>query len=356
VFFFVHTKPTIMEFEKLVQKLAKQNKQRIVLPESFEPRTLDAADIIIRDNIADIILIGNPDDVRAAAKKRNLSHVVSKATIIDPLNHPKIDEYIALIVSLRKSKGVFENTARELLKNPLYLAATIIKAGDADGEVAGAENATGDVLRPGFQLIKTSPGISLVSSVFVIILKDKEFGDDGIMLFADCAVNPNPTEDELAEIAVTTARTAQNLLAITPRIAMLSFSTHGSAKHKMIDKVATATKTVQDNYPDLLIDGEMQLDAAIIPEVCAKKAPNARIKGNANVLIFPSLEAGNIAYKLVQRFAHADAYGPIIQGLAAPINDLSRGCSVNDIVNVVAMTAIQAHKGKKETMKNASNI
>jgi phosphate acetyltransferase len=345
-----------MEFEKLVQKLAKQNKQRIVLPESLEQRTLDAADIIIRDNIADIILIGNPDEIRAAAQKRNLSHVISKATIIDPLNHPKIDEYIALIVSLRKNKGVFENTARELLKNPLYLAATIIKAGDADGEVAGAQNATGDVLRPGFQLIKTSPGISLVSSVFVIILKDKEFGDDGIMLFADCAVNPNPTEDELAEIAVTTARTAQNLLAITPRIAMLSFSTHGSAKHKMIDKVAMATKTVQDNYPDLLIDGEMQLDAAIIPEVCAKKAPNARVKGNANVLIFPSLEAGNIAYKLVQRFAHADAYGPIIQGLAAPINDLSRGCSVNDIVNVVAMTAIQAHKGKKESMNNASNI
>ncbi|MFO7868886.1 MAG: phosphate acetyltransferase [Bacteroidales bacterium] len=340
-----------MEFEKLVQKLAKQNKQRIVLPESYEPRTLEAADIIIKEKIADIILIGNPEKIKSLAQEKKLNHVISHATIIDPLNHAKIDEYIDLIVSLRKNKGVLESTARELLKNPLYLAATLIKAGDADGEVAGAENATSDVLRPGFQLIKTSPGISLVSSVFVIILKDKEFGDDGIMLFADCAVNPNPTDDELAEIAVTTARTAQNLLAITPRIAMLSFSTHGSAKHKMIDKVAMATKTVQDNYPDLLIDGEMQLDAAIIPEVCAKKAPNARIQGNANVLIFPSLESGNIAYKLVQRFAHADAYGPIIQGLAAPINDLSRGCSVNDIVNVVAMTGIQAYKNKKEEAK-----
>ncbi|NLK82235.1 MAG: phosphate acetyltransferase [Bacteroidales bacterium] len=335
-----------MEFEKIVQKLAKQYKQRIVLPEGTEPRTIRAADIIIKEKIAEIVLIGNPDFIKDFAQKENLQHI-QFATIIDPLNHDKIEEYARLVVEIRKNKGVDIDTARELIKKPLYLAATIIKAGDADGEVAGAENTTGNVLRPGFQLIKTLPGVSLVSSVFVIILKDKEFGDDGMMIFADCAVNPDPNEDELAEIAVTTARTAKKLLGMTPRIAMLSFSTHGSAQHKMIDKVAHATKIVQQNYPNLLIDGEMQLDAAIMPEVCAKKAPNAKIQGNANVLIFPTLEAGNIAYKLVQRFAHADVYGPIMQGLAAPINDLSRGCSVNDIVNVVAITAIQASQSKK---------
>lgn len=336
-----------MEFEKIVQKLAKQYKQRIVLPEGLEPRTLRASDIIIREKIAQITLLGPPAEILEFAEKEGLSHI-QHATIIDPLNHPKIEEYAQMVVELRKKKGIGLDTARELIKNPLYLAATIIKAGDADGEVAGAENATGNVLRPGFQLIKTIPGVSLVSSVFVIILKDKEFGDDGIMIFADCAVNPDPNEDELAEIAVTSARTAKGLLGMEPRIAMLSFSTHGSAKHTMVDKVAHATRIVKDNYPNIQIDGEMQLDAAIMPDVCAKKAPSSPIKGRANVLIFPTLEAGNIAYKLVQRFAHADAYGPIIQGLAAPINDLSRGCSVNDIVNVVAITAIQAYQNKKQ--------
>jgi len=335
-----------MDFVEYFKEQAKQNIQRIVLPEGTEPRTLRAADYIIKEKIANLIIIAPPTFVEEFAKKEGLQYL-KEATVIDPLNHAKIDEYANMVVELRKNKGIDIETARELIKNPLYLAATIIKAGDADGEVAGAENSTGNVLRPGFQLIKTLPGVSLVSGVFIMILKDKEFGDDGVMLFADCAVNPDPTEDELAEIAVTTARTAQNLLGMTPRIAMLSFSTHGSAKHKMIDKVAHATHIVQNNYPNLIIDGEMQLDAAIIPEVCEKKSPNSKIKGNANVLIFPTLESGNIAYKLVHRFAHAEAYGPILQGLAAPINDLSRGCSIDDIINVVAITALQAQNRKK---------
>jgi len=333
-----------MDFVKHFRDLAKANKKRIVLPEGTEMRTLRAANIILEEEIADLIIIGPPDVIRNHATRENLTFILEKATIIDPLNHDKMDEYADMVVELRKNKGIGHDTAVELLKNPLYLAATIIKAGHADGEVAGAENSTGNVLRPGFQLIKTLPGVSLVSGVFIMILKDKEFGDDGVMMFADCAVNPDPDEDQLAEIAVTTAKTAQTLLGMTPRIAMLSFSTHGSAKHKMIEKVAHATHIVQNNYPNLLIDGEMQLDAAIIPEVCKKKAPTSKLRGNANVLIFPTLEAGNIAYKLVQRFAHADAYGPILQGLAAPINDLSRGCSVDDIVNVVAITAVQAQQ------------
>lgn len=335
-----------MDFVKHFREQAKSNPQRIVLPEGTEPRTLRAADFIIKEGIAKLIIIGKRDFIEDFAQKEGLTHL-PQAEIIDPLNHAKIDTYANMIVEIRKNKGIEIETARELIKNPLYLAATIIKAGDAEGEVAGAENATQNVLRPGFQLIKTLPGVSIVSGVFIMILKDKEFGDDGVMLFADCAVNPDPTEDELAEIAVTTAKTAQTLLGMTPRIAMLSFSTHGSAKHKMIDKVAHATHIAQTNYPNLIIDGEMQLDAAIIPEVCLKKSPNSKIKGNANVLIFPTLESGNIAYKLVHRFAHADAYGPILQGLAAPINDLSRGCSVEDIINVVAITVIQAQNRKK---------
>lgn len=334
-----------MDFVKYFRDKAQSNLQRIVLPEGTEPRTLEAANYVLREKIAKIILLAKPDFIKNYAEEHNLPYLL-EAEVIDPLNHSKIDAYANMVVELRKNKGVDIDTARELIKNPLYLAATIIKAGDADGEVAGAENATQNVLRPGFQLIKTLPGVSLVSGVFIMILKDKEFGDDGVMLFADCAVNPEPTEDELSEIAVTTARTAQNLLGMTPRIAMLSFSTHGSAKHKMIDKVAHATHMVQTNYPNIMIDGEMQLDAAIIPEVCMKKAPNSKIMGKANVLIFPTLESGNIAYKLVHRFAHADAYGPILQGLAAPINDLSRGCSVQDIINVIAITAVQAQKNK----------
>ena len=267
---------------------------------------------------------------------------IDKATIIDPADHPKKNEYIDLMVELRKAKGLTKPEAMKFVEDPLYLATIMIKNGDADGEVAGAMNATSDVLRPAFQYVKTSPGISVVSGAFIMILKDKTFGNDGIIVFADCAVHPDPTDKELAEIAVATAKTTRAIVGFEPRIAMLSFSTKGSAQHKMVDKVVNATRIAKELDPSLKIDGELQADAAIIESIGKSKAPGSEIAGKANVLIFPTLEAGNIAYKLVQRMAHAEAIGPILQGMAAPINDLSRGCSVSDIVNLIAITVNQA--------------
>ena len=232
--------------------------------------------------------------------------------------------------------------AARLVRDPLYLGPLMIKNGDADGEVSGAENATGDVLRPAFQIVKTLPGISVVSGAFIMILKDKEFGDNGIMIFADCAVNPDPDALQLAEIAVSSAITAKSIAGINPRVSLLSFSTKGSAKHALVDKVVEATEKAKAMRPDLMIDGELQADASIIEAIGKKKAPGSKIAGKANVLVFPDLQSGNICYKLVQRLAHAEAIGPILQGMAAPINDLSRGCSVSDIVNLVAITCNQA--------------
>ena len=319
---------------------------RIVLPEGTELRTLKAADQIVSEGLAKIILVGNPEVINNLAKENDLSNI-GQTKIVDPVNHEKKEEYIDLLVELRKSKGLSREDAATLVENPLYLAVLMIKAGDADGEVAGADNATGDVLRPAFQIVKTLPGISVVSGAFIMILKDKEFGEDGLMVFADCAVHPNPTASELAEIAVATGHTTRAIAGFEPKIAMLSFSTKGSAKHEMVDKVATATKMAQEMAPDMMIDGELQSDAAIIPAIGNKKAPESKIAGQANVLVFPTLETGNIAYKLVQRMAHAEAIGPVLQGMAAPINDLSRGCSVSDIVNLVAITANQAVSMKK---------
>ncbi len=319
---------------------------RIVLPEGTELRTLKAADQIVSEGLAKIILVGNPEVINNLAKENDLSNI-GQTKIVDPVNHEKKEEYIDLLVELRKSKGLSREDASTLVENPLYLAVLMIKAGDADGEVAGADNATGDVLRPAFQIVKTLPGISVVSGAFIMILKDKEFGEDGLMVFADCAVHPNPTASELAEIAVATGHTTRAIAGFEPKIAMLSFSTKGSAKHEMVDKVATATKMAQEMAPDMMIDGELQSDAAIIPAIGNKKAPESKIAGQANVLVFPTLETGNIAYKLVQRMAHAEAIGPVLQGMAAPINDLSRGCSVSDIVNLVAITANQAVSMKK---------
>jgi len=324
-----------------IKESAKKHNKRIVLPESTEERTLQAADIIINESLAQVILTGNPVEIKSLAQKLNLKNI-EKATIIDPKNHAKKDQYIDLMVELRKSKGLTREEAAKLVEDPLYLATIMIKSGDADGEVAGAENATGDVLRPAFQYVKTKPGISVVSGAFLMILKDKEFGEDGLMVFADCAVHPNPTEKELAEIAVATGATTRAIAGIEPRIAMLSFSTKGSAKHEMVDKVVNATRIAKEMDPSLKIDGELQADAAIIASIGQKKAPGSEIAGKANVLVFPTLETGNIAYKLVQRLAHAEAVGPVLQGMAAPINDLSRGCSVSDIVNLVAITANQA--------------
>jgi len=328
----------------LLQKIkdnAKKHEKRIVLPEGTELRTLKAADIIIQEGIARPILIGNPSEIERLAKEHGLLNI-SKAEVVNPENNPKKDEYVSVMLELRQSKGLTKEQAEKLILDPLYLATLMIKCGDADGEVAGAANTTGDVLRPAFQYVKTMPGISVVSGAFIMILKDKEYGNDGIMVFADCAVHPNPTASELAEIAVATGKTTRAIAGFEPRIAMLSFSTKGSAKHEMVDKVAEATRLAQQMAPDMQIDGELQADAAIVEAIGASKAPGSAIAGKANVLVFPTLETGNITYKLVQRLAHAEAVGPVLQGMAAPINDLSRGCSVDDIVNLVAITANQA--------------
>lgn len=330
-----------MELLKTLQENAKKSIKRIVLPESDDDRTLKAADIIISEGIAKIILIGKENVIRKEAEKLDLNNL-QKADIVDPENNPKKEDYIALMLELRKHKGLTREQAEQLLLNPLYLATMMIKAGDADGEVAGAKNATGDVLKPAFQYIKTSPGISVVSGAFIMMLKDKEFGENGLMVFADCAVHPDPSAKELAEIAVATGKTTRAIAGFEPRIAMLSFSTKGSARHEMVEKVTEATTLAKEMNPQLQIDGELQADAAIVEAIGESKAPESEIAGKANVLVFPSLEVGNIAYKLVQRLAHAEAIGPVLQGMAAPINDLSRGCSVSDIVNLVAITANQA--------------
>jgi phosphate acetyltransferase len=335
-----------MDLINKIKENARKHDMRIVLPEGTEIRTLKAADQVIAENLARVILIGNPEKINALAVENGLNNIV-KAKIVNPENHEKKEEYIDMLFEIRKSKGLSREDAAKLALDPLYLAVLMIKAGDADGEVAGADNATGDVLRPAFQIVKTLPGISVVSGAFIMILNDKEFGEDGLMVFADCAVHPNPTARELAEIAVATGHTTRAIAGFEPKIAMLSFSTKGSAKHEMVDKVVEATRIAKEMAPDMMIEGELQSDAAIIPEIGQKKAPGSKIAGQANVLVFPTLETGNIAYKLVQRMAHAEAIGPVLQGMAAPINDLSRGCSVSDIVNLVAITANQAAGMKK---------
>ncbi len=333
----------------LLQKIrenAKQYQQKIVLPEGEEERTLKAAEIILSEGLAELILIGSEDEIINKSKSLGLTLIEEKATIVDPFFNPKQEEYVELMVELRKKKGLTPDEARKLLQNPLYLATIMIKNGDADGEVAGAINATGDVLRPAFQFVKTLPGISVVSGAFIMILPNKDFGEDGLLVFADCAVHPVPDAKQLGEIAVATAQTAKAIAGIDPRVGMLSFSTKGSAKHEAVDKVIEATKIAQEIDPTLQIDGELQADAALVEAIGNSKAPDSEIAGKANVLVFPNLESGNIAYKLVQRLAGAEAIGPILQGMAAPINDLSRGCSVEDIVNMVAITSNQAYAKK----------
>lgn len=330
-----------MDFIERIREKAKKAPMRIVLPEGTEERTIRAADIILREGLAELILIGNPEKIAELAATYSLTHL-NRARIINPADFPERQSYIDLMVRLRGSKGVTPDVAAQQLTDPLYLGAIMVKAGDADGEVAGAGNATGDVLRPAFQYVKTLPGVSVVSGAFIMLVPDKSFGEDGMMVFADCAVHPDPTAEELAQIAVMTGRTTRAIAGFEPRIAMLSFSTKGSANNPLVDKVVEATRLAREMEPTLEIDGELQTDAAIVPDVAAKKAPHSPVAGKANVLIFPSLETGNIAYKLVQRLAHAQAIGPVLQGMAAPINDLSRGCSVDDIVNLVAITSCQA--------------
>ena len=327
---------------------AKANPQHIVFPEGTEERTLKAADRLLRDGIVRITLIGDPYSIRSRAHDLGLRNI-EKATLLDPKKHAKKQAYIDLLLQLRKSKGLTEEQAAILVEDPLYLGCLMIKAGDADGELAGAINATGDVLRPALQIIKTTPGISCVSGIFMMFLPHGDYGDNGLLLFADCAVMPNPTASELAQIAISSAESARAIANIEPRIAMLSFSTKGSAHHEMVDKVVEATRLAKEQAPDLQLDGELQLDAALVGKVASLKAPGSPVAGKANVLIFPTLEAGNIGYKLVQRLAGAEAVGPVLQGMAAPVNDLSRGASVEDIYKMAAITANQsiALKAKK---------
>ncbi len=333
-------------FDKLTAT-AKADRQRIVLPEGTEARTLTAADRIIADGIAEIILIGDPKEILSMATDLKLEHI-KDAIIVNPADESVIDRYAPLFFELRKSKGITMEQARCTTANPLYLGCLMVKAGDADGQVAGAMNTTGNVLRAAFQVIKTKPGIDVVSGAFVMLLpKGSPFGTNDIMIFADCAVVPNPDAVQLAQIAVSAAQTARDIAQIEPRVAILSFSTKGSAKSPSVDKVIEATQIAKDMAPDLLIDGELQADAAIVPGVANSKAPQSPLSGRANVLVFPSLEVGNIAYKLVQRLGNVEAVGPVLQGLAAPVNDLSRGCFPEDIYKTIIMTCNQAIGLKK---------
>lgn len=336
-----------MDLISSIIERAKADKQRIVLPEGTEERTLIAADRALADGIADLIIIGNPEEIHALADKLGLKNI-DKATIIDPENHPKKEEYAELLCELRKKKGMTIEEARQKVLDPLYLGCLIIKAGDADGQLAGARNTTGNVLRPALQIIKTAPGISCVSGAMLLITKTPQYGEDGVLVVGDVAVTPAPDAAQLSQIAVCTAGTAKAVAGFEePRVAMLSFSTKGSAKHEVVDKVTEALKLAKELAPELKIDGELQADAALVPSVGESKAPGSEIAGHANTLVFPNLEVGNIAYKLVQRLGNADAIGPILQGIARPVNDLSRGCSVDDVYKMIAITANQAIAAKK---------
>lgn len=328
-----------MGFIDTIKDRARRNKKTIILPESMDRRTFEAAAQILEEDIANLIIIGTPEEV--AANSQGLD--ISKAVVINPYTYEKTQEYIDLFVELRKAKGLTKEQAKEaMFKDYAYYGCLMIKNGDADGMVSGACHSTADTLRPCLQIIKTKPGTKLVSAFFLMVVPNCQYGAEGTFVFADCGLNQNPNPEELAAIAASSAKTFELLVEKEPIVAMLSHSTMGSAKHADVDKVLEATKIAKETYPDLKIDGEIQADAAIVPSVGASKAPDSPVAGKANVLVFPDLDAGNIGYKLVQRLAKAEAYGPVTQGIAKPVNDLSRGCSAKDIVGVVAITAVQA--------------
>ena len=318
---------------------AKAKRRRIVLPEGAELRTLKGAAQAVAEGLAEPILLGNEAEIRALAQQEQI--ILDGLTIIDISSSADLSAFAEQFFELLKHKGMTLEKAEQTVRNPLYYGNLMLLQGKADGLLAGADNTTGDVLRAALQTVKTKPGIKTVSGAFVMILSDQTYGDQGVFIFGDCAVNPNPDSQQLADITISCAETKRSLLGGEPHVAMLSFSTKGSAKHENVDKVTEALALVKEKQPELSVDGELQLDAAVVPSVAAKKAPGSTVAGQANVLVFPDLQAGNIGYKLVQRFAGATAIGPILQGMAKPVNDLSRGCSVQDVVDMIAITALQ---------------
>lgn len=331
-----------MGFIDEIKKIARTEIKTIVLPEATDVRTLEATEKIGKEGFAKITLIGNKEEITKIAKENNFN--IAEANIIEPLNSDKYEEYAKSLYELRKAKGMTIEQAKELLKDPVYFGMMMVKKEEADGLVSGAAHSTADTLRPALQILKTKPGTKIVSTFNIIVLPHKDYGEDGVLMFADCGLNPKPNSDELSEIAISSAESFKAIVKAEPKVAMLSFSTYGSAKAEDVEKVQEATKIAKEKRPDLSIDGELQLDAAIVPEVGKFKAPESKVAGKANILVFPDLNAGNIGYKLVERLAKAEAYGPICQGIAKPVNDLSRGCSSEDIVGVVAITALQAQK------------
>ena len=335
-----------MSFIEEIKERAKKDIKTIVLPEAEDVRTLEATRMVLDEKYAKVILIGNKEKVLKKAKENSID--ITGVEIVEPVTSPKYDEYVNLLYDLRKHKGMTIEQAKELVKDPTYYGMLMLKdeGSEADGLVSGAVHSTSDTLRPALQILKTAPGTKLVSAFFVMVVPNCEYGENGTFIFGDSGLNENPNEEQLSEIAISSSKSFHQLVGKEPKVAMLSYSTHGSAKSELTEKMINATKLVKEKAPDLIVDGELQLDAAIVPEVAKFKAPDSPVKGEANVLIFPNLDAGNIGYKLVQRLGKAEAYGPLCQGIARPVNDLSRGCSSKDIAGVIAITAVQAQDEK----------
>ncbi len=331
-----------MAFIESIKQKAKQDIKTIILPESEDIRVLKAAEKALKEEYAKIILIGNVEEVQNRAKENNVD--ISNAQIIDPNTSEKYEEYVNLFYELRKNKGITPEDAKKIILEPIYFGMMMLKNGEADGLVSGACHTTANTLRPALQILKTAPGTKLVSAFFTMVVPNCEYGEDGVFVFGDCGLVENPTADELSEIAISSSKSFEQLTGKESRVALLSYSSHGSAHSELTEKVVEATKLLKEKEPNLKCDGELQLDAAIVPEIAASKAPNSEIQGNANTLIFPDLNAGNIGYKLVQRLGKAEAYGPLCQGIAKPVNDLSRGCNVDDIAGVIAITCVQAQE------------
>ena len=336
-----------MSFIEEIKNRARKDIKTIVLPEAEDIRTLEATKMVLDEKFAKVILIGNEEKILEKAKENNID--IIGVEIVNPVTSPKYEEYVELLYNLRKHKGMTEEKAKELVKDPTYFGMLMLKdeKSNADGLVSGAVHSTSDTLRPALQILKTKPGTKLVSAFFIMVVPDCSYGENGTFIFGDSGLNENPNEEELSEIAISSSQSFKKLIGKEPKVAMLSYSTHGSAKSELTEKMINATKLVKEKMPELLVDGELQLDAAIVPEVAKFKAPNSPIKGEANILIFPNLDAGNIGYKLVQRLGKAEAYGPLCQGIARPVNDLSRGCSSKDIAGVIAITAVQAQDETK---------